>query len=150
MTRAVIRLVLCGALVCLTAAVTFAQTATSTTETKKFQIIAVDGNQLVVRLPEGTRELTVPDDFRFNVDGQMLSVHELKPGMAGSANITTKTTVVPVTVTEVKERDRHEGAGHEHHRRHRRRLQDVLAERRRQARCQDHAQWPARANLRLP
>ena len=23
------------------------------------------------------------DDFRFNVDGIMLSVHELKPGMAG-------------------------------------------------------------------
>jgi hypothetical protein len=87
----------------LTAAVTFAQTATSTTETKKFQIIAVDGNQLVVKLPEGTRELTVPDDFRFNIDGKMLSVHELKPGMSGTANITTKTTTVPVTVTEVKD-----------------------------------------------
>ena len=103
MTRAAIRFVLSGALVCLTAAVAFAQTATSTTETKKFQIIAVDGNQLVVKLPEGTRELTVPDDFRFNVDGKMLSVHELKPGMSGTANVTTKTTVTPVTVTEVKD-----------------------------------------------
>ena len=101
MMRAAIRLVLCGALVCLTAAVSLAQTST-TTETKKFQVIAVDGNQLVVKLPEGTRELTVPDDFRFNVDGKMLSVHELKPGMAGTATITTKTTTVPVTVTEVK------------------------------------------------
>ena len=62
----------------------------------------MDGNQLVVRLPEGTREMTVPADFRFNVDGKMLSVQELKPGMAGTATITTKTTVVPVTVTEVK------------------------------------------------
>ena len=69
MTRAMIRLVVCGALVCLTAAVTVAQTST-TSETKKFQVISVDGNQLVVRLPEGTRELTVPDDFRFNVDGK--------------------------------------------------------------------------------
>jgi hypothetical protein len=101
MRRAVIRLVLCSALVCLTAAVTLAQTST-TTETKKFQVISVDGNQLVVRLPEGTRELTVPDDFRFNVDGKMLSVHELRAGMAGTATITTKTTVTPVTVTEVK------------------------------------------------
>ena len=67
---------------------------TTTTETKKFQVIAVDGNQLVVKVPEGTRELTVPDDFRFNVDGKMLSVHELKPGMAGTATITTKTTMV--------------------------------------------------------
>ena len=62
----------------------------------------MDGNRLVVKLPEGTRELTVPDDFRFNVDGKMLSVQELKPGMAGTATITTKTTTVPVTVTEVK------------------------------------------------
>ncbi len=99
--RAAIRLVLCGAVVCLTAAAASAQT-TTTSETKKFQVIAVDGNQLVVRLPEGTREMTVPDDFRFNVDGKMLSVHELKPGMAGTATITTKTTVTPVTVTEVK------------------------------------------------
>ena len=104
MARAKIRVVLGGALVCLAAAVTLAQTPQTgtTTETKKFQVIAVDGNQLVVRLPEGTRELTVPGDFRFNVDGKMLSVHELKPGMAGTATITTRTTVVPVTVTEVK------------------------------------------------
>jgi hypothetical protein len=101
MTRAVIRLVLCGALVCLTAAVSVAQTS-SASETKKFQIISVNGNVLVVRLPEGTRELTVADDFRFNIDGKMLSVQELKPGMAGTATITTRTTVTPVTVTEVK------------------------------------------------
>ena len=101
MTRATIRVVLGSAVVCLSAAVTLAQTAT-TTDTKKFQVIAVDGNQLVVKLPEGTRELTVPEDFRFNVDGKMLSVHDLKPGMAGTATVTTKTTQVPVTVTEVK------------------------------------------------
>ena len=49
-------------------------------------MIAVDGNKLVVRLPEGTRELTVPDDFRFTVNGQPLSVQELKPGMKGTAD----------------------------------------------------------------
>jgi hypothetical protein len=101
MTRVAIRLVLCGALVCLTANAALAQTTTSS-ETKKFQIISVDGNTLVVKLPEGTRELTVANDFRFNVDGKMLSVQELKPGMSGTATITTTTTVTPVTVTEVK------------------------------------------------
>jgi hypothetical protein len=101
MARAIVRAVLCGALVCLTAAVTLAQTST-TTETKKFQVISVDGNQLVVRLPEGTREMTVPADFQFTVDGKALSVHELRAGMAGTATITTRTTVTPVTVTEVK------------------------------------------------
>ena len=101
MTREIVRVVLSAALLCLTAAVTLAQT-TTTSETKKFQIIAVDGNHLVVKLPEGTKELTVPADFQFNIDGKMLSVNELMPGMAGTATITTKTTTVPVTVTEVK------------------------------------------------
>ena len=101
MRRAVIRLVVCGALVCLTAAAAPAQT-TTTSETKKFQIISVDGNTLVVKLPEGTREMAVADDFRFNVEGKMLSVQELRPGMSSTATITTRTTVTPVVVTEVK------------------------------------------------
>lgn len=87
----------------LSVAVSAAAGQTKTTsETKTFEVIAVDGNQLVVRLPEGTREITVPSDFRFNVDGQQMSVQQLKPGMKGTAMITTKTTVSPVTVTEVK------------------------------------------------
>jgi hypothetical protein len=101
MTRAAIRLVLWGALVCLTATAARAQT-TTTSETKKFQIISVDGNTLVVKLPEGTREIAVADDFRFNVDGKLLSVQELRPGMSGTATITARTTVTPVVVTEVK------------------------------------------------
>lgn len=101
MTRAAIRLVVCGALVCLTVTAARAQTTTSS-DTKKFQIISVDGNTLVVRLPEGTREMAVADDFRFNVDGTMLSVRELRPGMSGTATITTRTTVTPVVVTEVR------------------------------------------------
>jgi hypothetical protein len=101
--RSIGRVVLAvGAIVWLTAAVAQAQTQLSTTETKKFEVIAVEGNTLVVRLPEGTRELTVPDDFRFTINGKPMSVHELKPGMAGTATITTKTTTTPVTVTEVK------------------------------------------------
>ena len=102
MTRATIRLVMCGALVCLTAGAAQAQTTTSSSETKKFQVISVDGNVLVVKLPEGTREMAVADDFRFTVDGKQLSVHELKPGMSGTATVTTKTTTTPVVVTEVK------------------------------------------------
>jgi hypothetical protein len=89
-----------GLLACLSG-IASAQ-STTTTATKKFEVISVDGNALVVRLPEGTREITVPSDFRFTVDGQQLSVQQLKPGMAGTATITTTTTATPVTVTEVK------------------------------------------------
>ena len=89
-----------GVLACLSG-IASAQT-TTTTQTKKFEVISVDGNALVVRLPEGTREITVAPDFRFTVDGQQLSVQQLKPGMAGTATITTTTKSTPVTVTEVK------------------------------------------------
>jgi len=95
------RVVLAAAVLCLTAPVAQAQ-QTTTAETKAFEVIGVYGNTLVVTLPEGTRELAVADNFRFTVNGQQLSVHDLKPGMKGTATITTRTTATPVTVTEVK------------------------------------------------
>ena len=96
-------LTLSAAIVCVTAGMAQArQTTTSSTETKSFQVIDVQGSKLIVRLPEGTRELDVPPDFRFMVNGQPLALSELKPGMKGTATITTKTTVTPVVVTEVK------------------------------------------------
>jgi hypothetical protein len=79
-----------------------AQGSTTSTENKAFEVIGVDGNTLIVRLPEGTREIAVPADFRFTVNGQQMSVGQLRPGMKGTATITTRTTVTPVTVTEVK------------------------------------------------
>jgi hypothetical protein len=102
MSSAMVRTVLTAALVCASAGVSQAQTTSTSTDTKSFEVLAVEGNALVVRLPEGTRELTVPDDFRFTVNGQQLSVQQLKVGMKGTATVTTRTTVTPVTVTEVK------------------------------------------------
>ena len=102
MTRLISRVVLAVAMVCLTSVASMAQTTATSTETKTFEIVAVDGNLLVVRMPEGTREVNVPPDFRFMVNGQPLAVGQLKAGMKGTATITTKTTYTPVTVTEVK------------------------------------------------
>ena len=101
MTRSMIRIAL-AAVVSLAAGTALAQTTSTTSETKAFEILAVDGNSLVVKLPEGTSELTVPNDFRFTFNGRQLSVLELKAGMKGTATVTTRTTVTPVTVTEVK------------------------------------------------
>src|SRR5688572_15965369 len=86
----------------LTAGASSAQTSTSTNEVKRFEVLAVDGNELYVKLPEGTRQISVPPGFTFTIDGKPMSVRELKPGMSGTASITTKTTVTPVTVTEVR------------------------------------------------
>ena len=102
MSRTTIRVVMAAMAVCFTGVTSTAQTTTTSSQTKKFEVIGVDGNDLVVRLPEGTREIKVPDDFRFTVDGQQLAARDLKPGMKGTAIITTKTTVTPVVVTEVK------------------------------------------------
>ena len=101
MSRGMSKVLLAAAVVGLTSVAALAQQST-TSETKTFEVIAVQGNQLVVTLPEGTRELTVADDFRFTVNGQQLAVRDLRPGMKGTATITTRTTVTPVTVTEVK------------------------------------------------
>jgi hypothetical protein len=66
-------------------------------------VLAVDGNNIVVRDERGTNMYAVPDDFRFKVNGKPMAAKELKPGMKGEAVVTTKTTINPVTVTEVRE-----------------------------------------------
>jgi hypothetical protein len=76
--------------------------ATQTSEVIRFEVISVEGNTLVVKDQTGAREVTVPDDFRFTVDGKSMSVHELAPGMKGTAQVTTTTVVRPVTVTTIR------------------------------------------------
>ena len=75
---------------------------TTTSEVRRFQVVSVDGNKVVVKGQRGSQEITVPDDFRFTVNGKKISVHQLKPGMKGSATITTTTTVTPVHTTQVR------------------------------------------------
>ncbi len=101
MSRSMSGLLLAAAVVWGMAVAPQAQTSTSQ-ETKAFTVLAVNGNQLIVRLPEGTRELMVPEDFLFTINGKQMNVRQLKAGMQGTATITTRTTVTPVSVTEVK------------------------------------------------
>ena len=79
-----------------------AQTKT-TVDVRNFEVLAVDGNNIVVRDERGTNIYIVPDDFRFMVNGKPMAAKELKPGMKGQATVTTKTTINPVTVTDVRE-----------------------------------------------
>jgi LPXTG-motif cell wall-anchored protein len=87
---------------CLIVSPAAAQQQTRSTEVKRFEVVSVDGNKVVVKGDQGAQEITVPDDFRLTVGGQRVSVHDLKPGMKGTATITTTTTVTPVSVTEVR------------------------------------------------
>jgi LPXTG-motif cell wall-anchored protein len=80
-----------------------AQSSVTSSEIKQFEVISVDGNKVVAKTAAGTKEYTLPADFTFTTaDGKQLAVQDLKPGMKGTAHVTTKTTTVPVYVTEVK------------------------------------------------
>jgi LPXTG-motif cell wall-anchored protein len=80
-----------------------AQETMKSKETRNFEVISVDGNKVVYKSEAGVREVTLPDDFKLTVEGgQQVTVRDLKPGMKGTAVITTTTTTTPVTVTEVR------------------------------------------------
>jgi LPXTG-motif cell wall-anchored protein len=89
------------ALLCLAGAMASAQQ--TTVELKSGEVVAVDGNRLVVRGPEGVKEYNVPEGFRFDMDGKSLSVNDLKPGMKLSAIITVTEKPIQMTTTEVRE-----------------------------------------------
>jgi LPXTG-motif cell wall-anchored protein len=66
------------------------------------EVVYVSGNDLVVKdLDTGQlRNFVIPDSARATVEGQEMSVHDLKPGMKLQRTITTTTT--PKVVTTVK------------------------------------------------
>jgi hypothetical protein len=74
---------------------------TTTTEVKSGTIVYVSGNDVVVKLDDGTvKHVVVPDTTTITVDGKDLTVHDLQPGMKVTRTITTTTT--PVTVQTIR------------------------------------------------
>jgi LPXTG-motif cell wall-anchored protein len=69
---------------------------------EKATVIAVDGNDLFVKMDDGSiRHIpNVPESSKVDVDGQQLGVHELKPGMHLQRTITTTTASQVVTTTQ--------------------------------------------------
>src|SRR5512136_208223 len=76
-----------------------AMAQTTTIELRSGEILAVHGNVVTARGPMGVKQFVVPEDFRFDMDGKKLSVHELKPGMKVTAMITTTETPIEATTT---------------------------------------------------
>ena len=62
---------------------TTAQTPTVQTTVERAEVVTVSGNDLVVKMEDGTiRHIAnVPESARVTVDGQQLGIHDLKPGM---------------------------------------------------------------------
>ena len=72
-----------------------------TTEVKSGEVVYVSGNDLVVKMSDGSvKHFNVAPTARFTVDGKQLSASELKPGTHLTQTITTTTT--PENVTTVR------------------------------------------------
>jgi len=72
-----------------------------TTHVQNAEVINVSGHEIVLELENGKLELlNLGPDFRFQVDGRNLTVHELTPGMKLTQEIHTITT--PQEVTTVR------------------------------------------------
>ncbi len=76
--------------------------ATVVTKVERGEVVTVSGNDLVVKMADGTLRNfeNVPESAKVTVDGKQLSVHDLKPGMKLQRTITTTTT--PMTITTVQ------------------------------------------------
>jgi LPXTG-motif cell wall-anchored protein len=91
-------------LIAVVALVAGAATAqTTTTEVRQGKVLHVSNNQLLVELTDGTTQLfDVPADFKFDVNGQMLTVDQLKPGTILTQTVTTTTVPETVKTTEIR------------------------------------------------
>jgi len=76
--------------------------ATVETKVERGEVVFVSGNDLIIKMEDGQiRNFdNVPESVKVTVNGQQLSVSELKPGMKLERTITTTTT--PQTVTTVQ------------------------------------------------
>lgn len=99
------RLITAAGAICATLllGVASAQQNTTKTEVKTFEVLAVSGNTVVARGPDGTKEYNLPKDFKMEMNGQPIAVADLKPGMTVQATITTKTSTRSVVTSEVKD-----------------------------------------------
>jgi len=91
----------------MTAQVQTTQTTTTGQATHQVQVenatvVHVSGNDLVVKMQDGTIRhfANVPESARVLVDGKELGIHDLQPGMKLQRTITTTTTPKTITTTQ--------------------------------------------------
>jgi len=71
-------------------------------DTRNTTVAYIEGNHLVVRLADGTLEaIRIPAGERFNIDGDRLTLHELKPGMILTEQTFTTTRPIVVKTVEI-------------------------------------------------
>lgn len=75
-----------------------------TVDTRHTTVAYIEGNHLVVRLADGSLEaIRIPPEERFNIEGQKLTLLELKPGMTLTDEIFTTERPMMVKTVEITE-----------------------------------------------
>lgn len=75
-----------------------------TVDTHNMTVAYIEGNHLVVRRADGSLEaIRIPPGERFNIEGQELTLHELKPGMTLTDEISTTERPMMVKAVEITE-----------------------------------------------
>jgi LPXTG-motif cell wall-anchored protein len=94
--------VICAAAQVQTETSTSSGTATTQTTITSATVVTVSGNDLVVKMPDGSLRHfpNVPESARANVDGKEVGIHDLKPGMVLTKTVVTTTT--PQTIKTVQ------------------------------------------------
>lgn len=73
-------------------------------DTRNSTVAYIEGNHLVVRLADGSLEaIRIPPGERFNIDGQKLTLHELKSGMTLTDEVFTTERPMMVKTVEITE-----------------------------------------------
>jgi len=77
-------------------------TPTHEVTVQRGEIVAVEGNDVVIKMEDGTLRhfANVPDSTTVTVDGKQLNVHQIKPGMKIEKQTITTTTPKMVTTVE--------------------------------------------------
>lgn len=75
-----------------------------TVDTRNTTVAYIEGNHLVVKLADGSLEaIRIPPGERFNIEGQKLTLHELKPGMTLTDEVFTTERPMMVKTVEITE-----------------------------------------------
>lgn len=81
-----------------------AGSAETTVDTRNSTVAYIEGDHLVVRLDDGRLEaMRIPPEERFNIEGQKLALHELKPGMVLTEEVFSTSRPVVVKTVEISD-----------------------------------------------